>query len=288
MPRVLIAGCGYVGAATAKLFQAAGWSVEGWTRRGELQPASAQAWPVHAIDLGNENQVRAVQGTFDVVIHSASTRGGDVEAYRLVYLAGARHLTERFAEANFIFVGSSSVYAQRSGEWVTEESAAQPEHETGRVLREAENLVLEHGGTIARLSGLYGPARSVLLRRLLQGEAVVDPSRDRFVNQLHRDDAAAALFLLGGKGEAARGQIYNVSDDLPLRLSECYRWLAETLNRPLPRTEENLVPRKRGNSNKRVRNTKLRQAGWIPAFPSFMEGMKKSVLPESEERLHTG
>ncbi len=31
MPRVLIAGCGYVGTATADLFQAAGWEVEGWT-----------------------------------------------------------------------------------------------------------------------------------------------------------------------------------------------------------------------------------------------------------------
>ena len=31
MPRVLIAGCGYVGTATADLFQSAGWEVEGWT-----------------------------------------------------------------------------------------------------------------------------------------------------------------------------------------------------------------------------------------------------------------
>ena len=35
MPRVLIAGCGYVGAATADLFQAAGWEVEGWTHSPE-------------------------------------------------------------------------------------------------------------------------------------------------------------------------------------------------------------------------------------------------------------
>ncbi len=281
MPRVLIAGCGYVGTATAELFHAAGWTVEGWTRRGEPETDSVKTWPKRAVDLGDENQVRAADGTFDVVIQSASTRGGDAEAYRRVYLEGAHYLRDRFSEAVFVFVSSSSVYAQRTGEWITEESAAQPEHETGKVLRESEKLVLEHGGTIARLSGLYGPGRSALLQRLLRGEAVIDPSHDRFVNQLHRDDAAAALFLLGNKGDAARGQIFNVTDGLPLRLSECYRWLAETLNRPLPRTEEEGPARKRGNSNKRVSNSKLRQAGWMPAFPSFMDGMKNSVLPES-------
>src|SRR5437667_11004173 len=35
MPRILIAGCGYVGQATADLFHAAGWTVEGWTRSAD-------------------------------------------------------------------------------------------------------------------------------------------------------------------------------------------------------------------------------------------------------------
>ena len=35
MPRILIAGCGYVGQAAADLYHAAGWAVEGWTRSAE-------------------------------------------------------------------------------------------------------------------------------------------------------------------------------------------------------------------------------------------------------------
>jgi hypothetical protein len=31
MPRILVAGCGYVGEAAADLFHASGWSVEAWT-----------------------------------------------------------------------------------------------------------------------------------------------------------------------------------------------------------------------------------------------------------------
>jgi nucleoside-diphosphate-sugar epimerase len=280
LKRVLIAGCGFAGDATARLFEAAGWAVEGWTRRGLAEAPSGNRYPVHAVDIGDAGQVRAARGTFDVVIHSASTRGGDADAYRRVYLNGMQHLCERFAEAAFVFVSSTSVYAQDAGEWVTEESAAQPKHETGQVLREAESLVLEQGGTVARLAGLYGPGRSGLLQRILGGEAGVDPHHDRFVNQVHRDDVGRALFLLSKREDGRRGQIYNVTDDRPMRLSECYRWLGEKLQRPLNQAEVAQPSRKRGNSNKRVSNTKLRETGWQPAFPSFIEGMEKSVLPE--------
>jgi nucleoside-diphosphate-sugar epimerase len=171
------------------------------------------------------------------------------------------------------------VYAQDTEDWVTEESLAQPKHETGRILREAETLVLDGGGTVARLAGLYGPGRSALLQRMLRGEAVLDSQHDRFVNQLHRDDAASALFLLSSKGKETRGQIYNVTDDVPMRLSECYQWLAEKLHRPISPAGKAPVVRKRGNSNKRVSNAKLREAGWRLAFSSFIDGMEKSVLP---------
>lgn len=232
---------------------------------------------MRAVDLGVGEQVRAAEGSFDLMIHCASTRGGTVDDYRRVYLDGARHLGERFKGTRFLFVSSSSVYAQRDGQWVTEESEARPEHETGRILRAAENLVLAREGTVIRLAGLYGPERSALLRRALHGEALVDPENDRFVNQLHRDDAAAALFLLGQRSDEVKGEIYQAADDTPLPLSECYRWLAEKLGRP--QTTAAAATRKRGESNKRVSNAKLRRMGWAPLFPSFIEGMERSVLP---------
>ena len=37
--------------------------------------------------------------------------------------------------------------------------------------------------------------------------------------------------------------------------------------------------RKRGASNKRVSNQKLRMLGWEPKFPTFQIGMETSVLP---------
>src|SRR5207244_10270844 len=119
--RVLIAGCGYLGRAVADLFVGRGWEVEGWTKSAEsAQRLSTKPYPVLAVDLALEHRVRAQTENFDAVIHCASTRGGDVDLYRHVYLDGARRLLERFTGSRILFTSSTSVYAQTNGEWITE------------------------------------------------------------------------------------------------------------------------------------------------------------------------
>ncbi len=279
MPRILIAGCGYVGQATADLFHSAGWDVEGWTASEKSATAlSAKSYPVRQVDISNRNQVADRPGTFDAVIHCASSRGGGVESYRQIYLDGARNLLDRFVGNKMLFTGSTSVYAQRDGSWVTEESATEPVRETSQLLVQTEKIVLARGGMVARLAGIYGPGRSALLSKFLAGTAIVDPENDRFVNQVHRDDIASAIFLLLTR--QARGtQINNVVDDQPTRQSDCYRWLAQRLNRQPPPIGKLTNQRKRGDSNKRVSNAKVRGLGWIPKYPTFAEGMERSVLP---------
>jgi len=281
MPRALIAGCGYLGRAIADLLVADGWEIEGWTMSAEsARELSLAGYSSHNVNISNLEDVAARKSQFDVVIHSASTRGGDVDAYRSIYLTSAHNLLESFSGAQFLFVSSTSVYAQTDGEWVTEGSSADPKHETGKILRASENLVQKNDGTIVRLGGLYGPDRSALLRKFLSGEATIDPTSDRFINQIHRDDAADAIrFLI--QREKSDSQIYNLVDNQPVLLSECYRWLAMTLNRPVPATATSTSQRKRGDSNKRVSNEKLRKVGWTPQYPTFAEGMAKSVLKSS-------
>jgi nucleoside-diphosphate-sugar epimerase len=280
MRRVLIAGCGYLGQATAALFHELGWEVEGWTLSAQsAQNLSTRSFSVHAVDISDTEQIAARPGNFDAVMHCASTRGGDIDLYRRTYFQGAGNLLERFPRSTMLFTSSTSVYAQSEGDLVTEQSAAEPEHEGGKILRETEQLVLGHGGIVARLAGIYGPGRSYLVKRILTGEAIIDPKHDRFVNQVHRDDAAAAALFLLLERPSVRPEIYNVVDDQPILQSACYRWLAEKLNRPLPRVAKSIPKRKRGESNKRVSNAKLRRLGWSPRYPTFAEGMEKSVLP---------
>jgi len=280
MPRILIAGCGYIGEATADLFHSAGWNVEGWVHSKESAARlSTKPYSIQVIDVSRRGEVGKYAGAFDAVIHCASSRGGDAEAYRQIYFNGARHLLEGFPKAKILFTSSTSVYAQRDGSWVTEESETRPLRETSRILLEVENLILEKDGTVVRLAGIYGPRRSALLTKFLNSTATIDPNNDRFVNQVHRDDIASALFLLLTREPQRAAQIYNIVDDQPILQSECYRWLARKLNRPLPSIRKSEQARKRGHTNKRVSNAKLRRLGWTPEYPTFADAMGRSILP---------
>ncbi len=291
MPTVLIVGCGYVGTATADLFHERGWRVEAWTSSAESAgQLSGKPYAVRAVDIGDRGEVMAAAKEFDAVIHCASSGGGGAGAYRHVYRGGASHLASAFPRALLCFTSSTSVYPQSDGGWVTELAPAEPERETGRILREAEEIVLQHGGIVARLAGIYGPGRSALLRKMVAGTAVLE--RDgRFVNQVHRDDVAEALFLLvqyhseaAAREIAAERSIYNVSDNHPLTRRECYGWLAATLQCPLPPTVDAPRERKRGNSNKRVSSGKLLRLGWSPRYPRFQQAMTENILPALKRR----
>jgi nucleoside-diphosphate-sugar epimerase len=286
MRRILIAGCGYVGEATADLFHSAGWNVEGWVHSKESAARlSIKPYSIRVVDVSQHGEVANRAGAFDAVIHCASSRGGDAEAYRQIYSNGARHLLDIFPKAKIMFTSSTSVYAQRDGSWVTEESETKPLLETSRILLGVEKSILERGGIVVRLAGIYGPQRSALLSKFLNSTATIDPNNDRFVNQVHRNDITSALFLLLNRETQSAAQIYNVVDDLPLLQSECFAWLAQRLNRPLPPIRKSEQRRKRGDTNKRVSNAKLHQLGWTPDHPTFRDAMEKSILPSFADVL---
>ena len=271
MRRVLIVGCGYVGRAAAALFLESGWKVEAWRR---TTPASESRYPIVACDVSDQSAVGARAAEFDLVIHCVSSNGGDADAYRRIYFTGAKNLLDVFPDALLLFTSSTSVYAQRTGEWVTEDSLAEPTRETARVLRDTEELVLAHGGIVARLAGIYGPGRSFMLKRFLEGTV---PASDRYINQVHRDDVATALLLLANK--PARAAVFNLADDVPMLSHDCYAWLARFLQKPLLPTRNDSQLRKRGDSNKRVSNRRLREYGWELRYPRFEVGMAESVIP---------
>jgi nucleoside-diphosphate-sugar epimerase len=279
MPRILIAGCGYLGQATADLLHERGWNVEGWTASAQSAgQLAAKPYPVRGVDLTNPAAVSAGREEFDAVIQCASSGGGDAEEYRRVYLEGARNLLHTFASAKLLFTSSTSVYAQQHGEMVDETSPANPTHEKGRILRESEELVLSRHGIVARLGGIYGPGRSFIMRKVRGGEGVLDREDDRFINQAHRDDIVSALFLLAEQRADLGGQIYNVVDSQPILTRDAYQWLSAYMQQPLPAGKV-AATRKRGESNKQVSNKKLRALGWEPRYPDFRVAMTESVLP---------
>jgi nucleoside-diphosphate-sugar epimerase len=270
---VVVAGCGFLGEAAAGFFWESGWQVLGLTASPE-SAARRRGRPYRVIAADIRGDLRGVPGRWhrpDVLIHCASSGRGGVDAYRAVYRDGLANLVGRLRAGRTIFTGSTSVYGQADGSWVDESSPTVPGRETGAVLLEAERIALEAGGVVARLAGLYGPGRSALLDRCRSGTAVIEDGGGRWINQIHRDDAARALVLLADGGVVPG--IYNVSDGTPATQREVYGWLAAALAIPLPPDGPASARRKRGDSNKRVSNAKLVAAGWCPVFPSYAQAL---------------
>lgn len=267
--RVLVAGCGYLGLSLARLLHAKGWEVTGITRTEQsAQTLATEPFRVIPCDLGDQAALARL-GAFDAVVHCASSGRGGEEVYQRVYWQGMRHLLEVVHPTQCIFTGSTSVYAQQNGTVVTEESLAEPERNTGRILRQTENLMLAAGGIVARLAGIYGPGRWVLLEKFLAGNAVIEGDGSRWMNQIHRADAASALGLLLEKGVPSG--IYNVVDNSPVRQIEVYEAFAAHFQRPVPPKGVPNLNRKRGWTSKQVSNGRLRALGWNPLYPSFRE-----------------
>jgi nucleoside-diphosphate-sugar epimerase len=273
MPRILIAGCGYVGEAVADRFHELGWEVEGWTASAETAARlSDKPFTVRAVDI-----TAAVEpGSFDVVVYSVSSRGGDEHEYRRLYFDGARNVLGAFPEATLLFTSSTSVYGQIDGSVVDETSAAEPRHAKGQVLRETEDLVLAARGIVARLGGIHGPGRSFFLTRFLDGS--LSDADDRLINQVHRDDIVSALQLLVDRRSECQGEVFNVVGDEPITAREAFTWLGSRFGKRQSATSGAARPSQRARTNKRVSNRKLRALGWTPRYPTFQAAMSESIL----------
>lgn len=278
--KALVVGCGFLGEALADRLHGSGWETAGWTGSAEsaARLAAIKPYTVEAHDVSDgAAMLRAANTGANVVVQCVSAgRGGGAEAYQRVYLRGAENLRAAFPRARFVFVGSTSVYAQTDGAWVDETSLTQPDRATGKVLLETERLPLASGQAVVRLAGLYGPGRSVLLKKFLAGESTIEGDGGRWLNQIHRDDAVEAIAHLLSHGMPAG--VFNVVDDTPLTQLALLRGLSERLGRPLPPAGPVDLNRKRGWTSKRVSNAKLRALGWRPRFPSFLDAVG-SLLP---------
>ena len=284
-PEVLIIGCGFLGEATADLFSAQGKRVLGLVRSQEsMNSLAGRSFDVTRCDVTDGDSVEGLRSALQGVplaIYAVSSGGGRAEEYATLYRDGLRRILECWQPRKILFVSSTSVYGQNDASWVTEESPAVPDRETGRILLEAEEVALASGGSVARLTGIYGPARSMLLRRFLGGEAVLEDGGHRWMNQIHRDDAAAALLRLADPLLAPG--IFNVTDNTPATQREIYGWLVEFLDRPLPPEGPADLNRKRGANSRRISNARLRALGWTPRYPSYRDALPQLMagIPES-------
>lgn len=256
---VLIAGAGDVGGRLACRLADAGAEVL-TLRRGE----SAAGPGIRALraDLASGAGLQALPRAVAALVYCAAPDAREEAAYHALYLDGLSRLLDATDAPRLLFTSSTAVYGEDAGEWVDEATPARPPAFNGRVLLEAESRLSAHpGGVSLRLTGLYGPGREWLLRRARAGES----GARRWGNRIHVDDAAAALAHL--LALEAPAPLYLGSDDLPTLECEVLAWVREREGLPAAP-----APAGGPESGRRVRNQRLRESGWTPAFTDYRAG----------------
>ena len=286
--RVLIIGPGYVGAEAARLLVSQGHAVFALSRTGDRRGLRNAGVQNLTGDITNPESLKALPHNWDWVVNCVSSSKGGAEDYRSVFVEGTRNLIRWLAPnppKKYVYTSSTGVYGQSDGSIVTESSSTKPDSDTGRVLVETEELLmdtarLQHFPAVdLRVSGIYGPGRGYWLNQFLTGQAALDGDGSRILNMIHRDDVAGAIVAALQNGRP--GEVYNVSDDEPVTQFDLFRWLAEALHRPMPPSsnEYGITARKRRPGSKRVSNAKLKtELGYQFKFPTFREGFR-SLLP---------
>jgi nucleoside-diphosphate-sugar epimerase len=281
--RVLIVGCGYVGLPLGAELAKLGNEVFG-LRRSADAAAELQAAGITPLtgDITKPDSLATLPKDFDWVVNCTASGGGSANDYRELYSNGTSNLIAWLAASppkKFVYTSSTSVYGQDDGSLVKESSATEPVTDTGRILLETEKLLLaavaeqKFPAVILRVAGIYGPERGHWFKQLLRGAASIEGDGLRPLNMIHRDDVVGCIIAAFKNGRA--GEIYNACDDEPVAQANFFRWLCESLDKPMPpSTPADVVEsRKRGVTNKKISNRKIKmELGYQFKYPNFRAG----------------
>jgi nucleoside-diphosphate-sugar epimerase len=292
--RALIVGCGYVGVPLGAALVEAGHSVVGIRRSDQAADTLRSVGIEPAVaDVTDLSSLQSLPGPFDWVVNTvAAGGGGGIEDYRQVYLDGSRNLLDWLGQLppkRLVYTSSTGVYGQDDGSVVKETSPTEPLVPTARVLVETERLWLDAAtqrdfpAVILRVAGIYGPERGHWFKQYLANEVKIPGTGQRILNMIHRDDLVRIIVAALQSGRA--GEVYNAVDDEPVSMIQFFRWLSETLGKNMPPfvAKEEEEPRKRGVTNKRVSNRKLKMELGCPyLYPTYRQGYTAEIRRLSE------
>ena len=285
--RVLIVGCGYVGLPLGVGLVRQGHEVFGLRRTAAEELKAAGITPLQA-DITLAETLTPLPRDFDWVVNCAASGGGSADGYRQLYLQGTRNLIEWLAPTppkKFVYTSSTSVYGQNDGSLVKESSPTEPQAETAKVLVETEQVLLEavrlrnFPAVVLRVAGIDGPDRGHWFKQYLKDEARMEGKGERLLNMIQRDDLVGVILAALKNGRP--GEVYNAVDDEPVSQLHFFTWLAGSLDKPLPPSgsEDAEANRKRGGTNKKVSNRRLKmELGYQFKYPTFRQGYTAELI----------
>ncbi|MDC3170104.1 SDR family oxidoreductase [Paracoccaceae bacterium] len=278
--RLLIFGFGYTSKFMCQKLSKKNWQVFCTTRFREKfeEIRSINATP---IGFDDEEKIKLLFDEDLYILSTAPPKDGTdpvIENYSNLF----KNSSERIKWAGYL--STTSVYGDKKGEWVTEDTVLKPSLERSILRVAAEKLWINLGEILAtkimifRLAGIYGPGRS-LVDRLMENEKIyiVDKPAQLF-NRIHIEDIVGAIEM--AMSTQSRASIFNLSDDLPATQIEVAQFAANLLKKQSPETvnfeservsemARSFYKEEKKVSNKRLKN----ELGYNLEFPSFKEGL---------------
>ena len=289
MKTLLSLGHGYCARFLSRLLSdEGGWKIIGTTRSesgfAAIRESGAQA------RLWSDDRVVADFGdATHLLVSAAPTGDGDPVLRRFSgSIASAKDL-------DWIgYLSTTSVYGDRGGGWVDEDSETRPATERGRLRLAAErswqalaaefNLPLH----VFRLAGIYGPERGPM-HQLLSGSRTRIVMSGQFFNRIHVRDVARVLRASMLRPDP--GAVYNVCDDLPARSDEVMEYAANLVGVCMPErvtladAELSEMARSFYSESKRVRNRRVKSRLNIRLqYPDYKFGLNALSLEWKEGR----
>jgi nucleoside-diphosphate-sugar epimerase len=280
MSRLFCFGLGYTALALARALVAEGWQIAGTTRdpdkQANLEREGFEVWRFDR-DQPLEQAERALAGTTHVLSSIAPDEQGDPVL--------GRHARDLLRCASIVwagYLGTTGVYGDRGGDWVSEADPVAPT--MPRTLRRAraEGHWLASGLPVHlfRLAGIYGPGpgrNALAAARTGTARRIVKPGQ--VFCRIHVDDIVQVL-----RASMARpnpGAIYNVADDEPAPPQDVVTFACALLDiQPPPETsfdqaELSPIARSFYSDSRRIANARIKEElGVKLRYPTYREGLR--------------
>ncbi len=293
MRNALIIGCGYTGLRLADRLRQHGFVVTGTTR--DLQRADTlRVAGIGVVDGALDDaptlaRLRSLKP--NLVVYFVPPQGDGRDPLPAV-VAACRDLPLDC----FVYASSTSVFGDRHGSWVDEDTPLVDDGSADPARIEAERLVLEaarRGGLpsrICRIGGIYGPGRT-LRSRLQSGRYHLIEGHDPWVGRIHVDDLVSGILAVVGRG--ADGVVYNMVDRRPHLASEFSNLAADLQGLPRParislaeaadRYSEAEFRRK--TASRRIRCARLVEELRVGLrYPTFEHGLPAAVAEDQDPK----
>ncbi len=264
MKRVLILGCGFAGAAVARLARLRGTpvltSVRSDANAVSLRAAGFDVLQLSAVDGRIAEHVDA---NTHVVVAFPPDGATDARAAAAMAHAGA-----------VTYLSSTGVYGDHRG--VVDDATALPASPSPRstMLLAAEAAYRAVGGVALRCPALYGRDRGLHMR-VLRGEHSIPGDGTRYLSRIHVDDLAQCVLASAG---VATNESLVVGDCEPAPHIDVVRYICATYNAPMPRFVPLESVHESLRADRRVDASRtLARFGVTCFYPTYREGMSPSA-----------